>query len=163
MDPYASLCLSTCFYMSLHAPSCILVHVQVTGSKIERLLDAVGVSVNKNSVAGDVSAVTPGGVRIGTLAMTTRGMGEGDMIAVAHVLVRGVQLAQYVQMRVREGADPSTGTGTGTGIGTCTGTGTGTGTKLKPKSVSLAVFTAALSGPGADEFTVAAMASLKVP
>merc|ERR1711907_196784 len=55
----------------------------ITGSKLEKVLELVGISVNKNSVRGDTSAVTPGGVRLGTSAMTTRGMIEEDMNTIA--------------------------------------------------------------------------------
>lgn len=72
----------------------------VTGSKLERIMELVDVSVNKNSVAGDTSAITPGGLRIGMPAMTTRGMVESDMVAVADILVRAATIAQAVQEEV---------------------------------------------------------------
>ena len=72
----------------------------VTGSKMERLLEVIDVSVNKNSVSGDNSAVTPGGVRIGTPAMTTRGMRETDVKQLADILVRAAALARHVQDKV---------------------------------------------------------------
>ena len=34
------------------------------------------ITLNKNAVVGDVSAMTPGGVRVGTPAMTSRGLKE---------------------------------------------------------------------------------------
>jgi|TARA_B110001450_G_scaffold238832_1_gene246184 glycine hydroxymethyltransferase len=37
------------------------------------------ITVNKNTIAGDKSAVTPGGIRIGSPAVTTRGYLEQDM------------------------------------------------------------------------------------
>merc|ERR1711971_1433565 len=45
----------------------------LTGSKVEKVCEAVSISLNRNSVHGDTSALTPGGVRIGSPAMTTRG------------------------------------------------------------------------------------------
>ena len=51
----------------------------LTGSKIESALDEVHITVNKNTIIGDKSAVTPGGIRIGTPAVTTRGFEEQDM------------------------------------------------------------------------------------
>ena len=45
----------------------------LTGSKIENACDAVHITLNKNTIIGDKSALTPGGIRIGTPAMTTRG------------------------------------------------------------------------------------------
>jgi glycine hydroxymethyltransferase len=51
----------------------------LTGSKVENAMDAVHVTLNKNTIVGDKSAVTPGGVRIGTPAVTTRGYMDDDM------------------------------------------------------------------------------------
>jgi len=68
----------------------------ISGAKLEKLLELCDISVNKNSVVGDTSAVNPGGVRLGTPAMTTRGMGESDMVAIAALLGRAVKLAQKV-------------------------------------------------------------------
>ncbi|GET87165.1 serine hydroxymethyltransferase [Leishmania tarentolae] len=69
----------------------------LTGSKVEKLLDAVSISVNKNTIAGDKSAMTPGGIRVGTLALTSRGMVEADMSAVAEFLDRAIVLAKQIQ------------------------------------------------------------------
>ena len=51
----------------------------LTGSKMETACDAVHITLNKNTIIGDKSAVTPGGVRIGTPAVTTRGYNPQDM------------------------------------------------------------------------------------
>ena len=48
----------------------------LTGSKVEKACDICHVTLNKNAVVGDVSALTPGGVRIGSPAMTSRGLTE---------------------------------------------------------------------------------------
>jgi len=48
----------------------------LTGSKMENACDAVHITLNKNTIIGDKSAVTPGGIRIGTPAVTTRGYNE---------------------------------------------------------------------------------------
>jgi glycine hydroxymethyltransferase len=50
----------------------------LTGSKLEKTCDAIHITLNKNTIIGDKSAVTPGGVRIGTCAVTTRGYNEDD-------------------------------------------------------------------------------------
>lgn len=71
--------------------------IGLTGSKVEKLLERCSVSVNKNAIPGDKSAVAPGGVRLGTPALTTRGLGEKDFGVVAEFLHRGVQLALQVQ------------------------------------------------------------------
>jgi len=51
----------------------------ITGSKLEKACDAAHITLNKNTIIGDKSAVTPGGVRIGTPAVTSRGFGPDDM------------------------------------------------------------------------------------
>jgi glycine hydroxymethyltransferase len=51
----------------------------------------------QNSVAGDKSAQTPGGVRVGTPALTSRGMREPEMKKVAEFLHRAVQIAIQLQ------------------------------------------------------------------
>lgn len=43
-------------------------------------------------MTGDKSALVPGGIRIGTPAMTTRGFKEEDFVAVAECIHSGVQL-----------------------------------------------------------------------
>lgn len=58
----------------------------LTGSKMENACDAVHITLNKNTILGDKSAVTPGGVRIGTPAVTTRGYMEDDMREVGRYL-----------------------------------------------------------------------------
>ena len=69
----------------------------LTGSKMERLCESVHISLNKNAVRGDKSALTPGGVRIGTPAMTTRGLSEADFDQVADQLHAAAQLALKLQ------------------------------------------------------------------
>jgi len=54
----------------------------LTGSKLERALELVNISVNKNTVPTDTSALSPGGVRIGVGSLTTRGLKEADMATV---------------------------------------------------------------------------------
>jgi glycine/serine hydroxymethyltransferase len=60
--------------------------VHLPGSKMEKLCEAVHISLNKNAIVGDKSAAVPGGVRLGTPAMTTRGLGESDFEEVAELL-----------------------------------------------------------------------------
>ena len=69
----------------------------LTGSKLEKLCEAVHISLNKNAVRGDTSALTPGGVRVGTPAMTTRGLNEADFEVVADHLHAAAQLSLQLQ------------------------------------------------------------------
>ena len=48
----------------------------VHGGLYEHVLNVVNISTNKNTLKGDLSALKPSGVRLGSPAMTTRGCGE---------------------------------------------------------------------------------------
>jgi len=69
----------------------------LTGSKIEKVCECASISLNRNCVHGDVSALTPGGVRIGSPAMTTRGCKTEDFVKVGGFLDRCCQIALAVQ------------------------------------------------------------------
>ncbi|CCI46789.1 unnamed protein product [Albugo candida] len=71
--------------------------VGITGSKLEKLCDLVCITLNKNAVLGDRSALSPGGVRIGTPALTSRGFVEKDFVQVAEFLDRAVKLCIEIQ------------------------------------------------------------------
>lgn len=70
---------------------------KLTGNKFEYLCDEVSITLNKNAIHGDTSALTPGGVRIGTPALTSRGLKEVDFEKVADFLDRAVQLSTQIQ------------------------------------------------------------------
>ncbi|MBI2361848.1 MAG: serine hydroxymethyltransferase, partial [Elusimicrobia bacterium] len=60
---------------------------KVTGRDAEQALDAAGITVNKNAIPYDPEKPTVcSGVRIGTPALTTRGMGEREMDEVAELI-----------------------------------------------------------------------------
>jgi glycine hydroxymethyltransferase len=69
----------------------------LTGSKLDKVLGEINITANKNSLHGDVSAINPGGVRLGTPALTTRGLVETDFEKVAKYLHRGCDIALQVQ------------------------------------------------------------------
>lgn len=69
----------------------------ITGSKIEFICSYVDISLNKNSVFGDKSAISPGGIRIGSCALTTRGFREKDFIKVGELLDKVIKLALEIQ------------------------------------------------------------------
>merc|ERR1712139_137622 len=69
----------------------------LTGSKVEKVCEAASMSLNRNAVHGDASALSPGGVRIGTPAMTTRGCNADEFKKIAEFLDRCVQIALKVQ------------------------------------------------------------------
>ena len=70
----------------------------LTGSKVEKLCDTSHITLNKNAVHGDKSALAPGGVRIGTCALTTRGLNESDFAKVGDLLHQAVQLCSEIQL-----------------------------------------------------------------
>merc|ERR1711975_3323 len=69
----------------------------LTGSKLEKICEAASISLNRNAVHGDASALSPGGVRVGSPAMTTRGCGVGEFQQIAGFLDRCCQIAVRVQ------------------------------------------------------------------
>merc|ERR1712151_519589 len=69
----------------------------LTGSKLEKGCDLASITLNKNTVPGDASALSPGGVRIGTPAMTTRGLTTKDFVKVGGFLDRCCQIALKIQ------------------------------------------------------------------
>lgn len=76
----------------------------LTGSKVEKVLELASITTNKNSIPGDVSAMNPGGVRLGTPALTSRGFCEDDFVVVADFLHRGCEVAMLAQkIAVSEG------------------------------------------------------------
>jgi glycine hydroxymethyltransferase len=64
---------------------------KLTGKAAQATLDGVGIHVNKNTVPGDPeSPFVTSGIRIGTAALTTRGMGEAEMERVAELIDRAL-------------------------------------------------------------------------
>lgn len=72
----------------------------INGNKMEKLCDHVMITLNKNAVLGDRSALAPGGVRIGTPAMTSRGWKETEFVKLADLLDRAVKIIQGIQEKV---------------------------------------------------------------
>merc|ERR1712146_307423 len=71
----------------------------LTGSKMEKVFEKMHITLNKNAVHGDKSAMTPGGVRIGAPAMTSRGLKEADFEQIGEFLHSGLQLALEIQSK----------------------------------------------------------------
>ena len=81
----------------------------VTGKDAQIALDAAGITVNKNTIPGETrSPFQASGIRLGTPAVTTRGMQEAEMAAIADMIsevlldVKNVEAAGKVHERVRE-------------------------------------------------------------
>jgi glycine hydroxymethyltransferase len=69
----------------------------ISGGKAEKLLEYVGISVNKNTIPGDTSALNPSGIRIGTPAVTTRGFGPEEIMDLARFLNAIVTVGSRIQ------------------------------------------------------------------
>jgi glycine hydroxymethyltransferase len=64
----------------------------VTGRDAEERCDAAGITVNKNAIPYDPQKpMTASGIRVGTPAVTTQGMREGEMTTVAGLIARAEQ------------------------------------------------------------------------
>tara|TARA_B100000519_G_C14033603_1_gene339293 strand:- start:96 stop:692 length:597 start_codon:yes stop_codon:yes gene_type:complete len=71
----------------------------ITGSKVEYILEKVHISVNKNTIIGDKSALSPSGVRIGLCAMTTRGLQKIHCLPLATLIHRAIVIGKTIQCK----------------------------------------------------------------
>jgi len=63
----------------------------VTGKEVQELLDHAGITVNKNAIPYDTqSPFKAGGIRLGTPAVTTRGMKEDEMFDIANLIEEAI-------------------------------------------------------------------------
>ena len=83
--------------------------VRITGKEAEKVLDEVGITVNKNAIPFDEEKPTvTSGIRIGTPACTTRGMKEKEMEIIAECIDKALrgkndpQILSQVKNQVRE-------------------------------------------------------------
>ena len=81
----------------------------LTGKECQTALDEAGITVNKNTIPFETrSPFQASGVRLGTPAVTTRGMKEPEMAAIADMIsevlldIKNVDAARKVRHRVRE-------------------------------------------------------------
>jgi len=84
-------------------------HPELTGKQVEIALEKAGITVNKNMIPYDErSPFQTSGIRIGTAALTTRGMNEEDMVWVANFIVRAIdnwnndEALQAIKAEVKE-------------------------------------------------------------
>jgi glycine hydroxymethyltransferase len=77
----------------------------IDGARVERVLELCAVASNKNTVPGDRSAMKPGGLRMGTPAMTTRGFQPADFARVAEIVDHAVGIAVRVDKEARREAE----------------------------------------------------------
>ncbi|CRG85673.1 glycine hydroxymethyltransferase [Talaromyces islandicus] len=75
------------------------------GARLETVMEQMNLACNKNAVPGDKSALSPGGMRVGTPAMTTRGFSEEDFKRVASYIDQAVKIAKNVQSQLPKEAN----------------------------------------------------------
>jgi glycine/serine hydroxymethyltransferase len=81
----------------------------LTGKDCQITLDQAGLTVNKNTIPFETrSPFQASGIRLGTPAVTTRGMGEAEMAAIADMIsevlldIKNVDAVKVVRQRVQE-------------------------------------------------------------
>lgn len=75
-----------------------------TGKEVEALLDAANITANKNTVPGETrSPFVTSGIRLGTPAVTSRGLKEADMELVAGYIARIIAEGEAAVQEVKEG------------------------------------------------------------
>jgi len=69
------------------------------GARVETICDKVNITANKNTCPGDKSALSPGGLRLGVPALTSRGFTEDDFRKVVEFIDKAVQIASVVKSK----------------------------------------------------------------
>ena len=75
----------------------------LSGDMAARILDLVGLVLNRNTIPGDKSAFNPSGIRLGTPWMTQRGLKETDMVEVADVIADIFKASTPYSVETRQG------------------------------------------------------------
>ncbi len=79
-----------------------LSNLNITGKEAEILLDEVNITVNKNTIPFDKeSALKTSGIRLGSPAMTTRGLKEEDFIEIGNIIVETLKGGNKEELRLR--------------------------------------------------------------
>ena len=72
---------------------------KLSGSKAELILEEVGISVNKNTVPGDKSAMNPSGIRFGTPPLSTRGVQPEHIKNIVGFIDQAWKIAMEIQAK----------------------------------------------------------------
>ena len=82
---------------------------EINGREAQEVLDRAGITVNKNAIPFDTYPIfKPGGIRVGTPAVTTRGMKEEEMLEIADLIAEALgnrnnaEALERVRGKVRE-------------------------------------------------------------
>lgn len=64
----------------------------LTGKEAEEILDKINITVNKNTIPNETESPSKAsGIRLGTPAMTTRGLKEADFATIGHIIARALK------------------------------------------------------------------------
>lgn len=66
------------------------VSLGIDGRRAQDILEACGITANRNALRGDTAPFYPTGLRLGTPAVTTRGMKESEMVVIARCIARAL-------------------------------------------------------------------------
>ena len=80
--------------------------LHITGLEAENILSNINITVNKNKIPNDsLSAKETSGIRIGSAAMTTRGLKENDFIEIANIIIEALEGKKDLIERVKKITD----------------------------------------------------------
>lgn len=75
-------------------------NIELTGKEAQQLLDEIGITVNKNTIPFDpTSPLVTSGIRLGTPAATTRGMGPEEMREIAGIIATALKHPHHSAVR----------------------------------------------------------------
>ena len=78
----------------------------ITGKKAEKALDKVFITVNKNTIPFDTNKpFVASGIRLGTPALTTRGMKEPEMVKIAGLIAEVLSDPESEEVRSKVSAE----------------------------------------------------------
>ena len=66
----------------------------IDGARVDYFCSKIHISLNKNVIPGGQNAVVPGGIRLGSPAMTTRGCGKQDFVEISNILDKAIKLSK---------------------------------------------------------------------
>ena len=86
-----------------------LTNYELTGKAVEKLLDSVHITCNKNTIPNDPkSPFVTSGIRLGTPAVTSRGMNEEDMDKIAEAIAMMIKEGESASQKARAIVDELT-------------------------------------------------------